>query len=135
VYVSALDRSLGPLFRVRVNPPDRDRANQSLPAAAVDATTGVLWACWYDTTFDRRGHRVWFTCSASRDGRTWAAPERAAARPLTSDALFLVRNGIFPAVTARAGVAHAFWPDLRMVDRELDVYTASLPERAVLVGD
>ena len=134
VYLAALDRRLRPLFRVRVNPSDRDRASQSLPAAAVDPTTGVLTACWYDTTFDRRAHRVWFTCSASRDGRNWSAPERAASQPLQAADLLLVRNGVFAGVTARDGVVHAFWPDLRVVDRELDVYTASLPEQAALAG-
>ena len=70
----------------------------------------------------------------SRDGRSWSAPERAASQPLQAADLLLVRNGVFAGVTARDGVVHAFWPDLRVVDRELDVYTASLPEQAALPG-
>jgi hypothetical protein len=103
-------------------------------AAGVDPTAGVLWACWYDTTFDPNAHRVWFTCSASRDGRAWSAPERAAAvPPLTADVFSAVAaGGLYSALAARGGVAHAFWIDGRVVDLEQEVFTAALPERAAL---
>ncbi len=130
VYAAALDRGLKPLFRAQINPRERHPAQQFLPAAAVDATTGALWACWYDTTFDRRAHRAWFTCSASHNGRSWTPPERAEDRPIAPTDLLNVRLGMFPCVVARDGVAHAFWPDARVVDRGLDIFTASLPERS-----
>jgi len=136
VFVTALDPGLRRLFRVRVNPPDRGAAQQFFPVAAVDAGTGVLWACWYDTTFDPNAHRAWFTCSASRDGRTWTAPERAAAVPTMPADLFeaVAGGGLRPALVAGDGVAHAFWIDDRVVDLEQDVFTAALTERAAFKG-
>jgi hypothetical protein len=132
VDVAALDARLRPLFRARVSPPDTGRTEQFLPAAAVDADTGVVWACWYDTTFDPHAHRVWFTCSASRDGRTWTPPERAAAKPsYTIDVLsFAAKPGLYPSIAAGAGVAHVFWADTHIVSNGVDAYTAALPERA-----
>jgi hypothetical protein len=131
VDLAALDARLHPLFRARVSPPDDGATNQFLPAAAVDASTGVLWACWYDTTFDPHAHRVWFTCSASRNGKVWSPPERAAAKPsMTADVLsFAFKPGLYPSVVAADGVAHAFWADTHLIDNGVDAYTAALPER------
>jgi hypothetical protein len=61
IFLTALDRGLKPLFRAQVNPPDSGKTQQLFPAAAVDPSTGALWACWYDTTFDPNAHRVWYT--------------------------------------------------------------------------
>lgn len=132
VLVAALDSRLRPLFRAHVSPPDRGKSQQYLPAAAVDAETGAVWACWYDTTFDPHAHRSWFTCSASRTGRTWTPPERAAAAPsLTEDVLFVAAApGLYPSVVAARGVAHVFWADTRVIENGVDVFTAALPERA-----
>jgi hypothetical protein len=129
VYVAAFDRGLRHLFTTRVNPPDRGAAQQFFPAAAVDPTTGVLWACWYDSTFDPQAHRVWFTCSASHGGRTWTPPERAASVPSQPVDLFSA-PAVIPSVVARDGVAHAFWTDGRVINLAQDVFTAALPERA-----
>ncbi len=136
VFVAALDPRLRRLFRVRVNPPDRGAAQQFFPAAAVDATTGTLWACWYDTTYDPNAHRAWFTCSASHDGRTWTAPERAAAVPTLPADLFnaVAAGGLRPSLAARGGVAHAFWTDGRVVNLEQEVFTAALTARAAFNG-
>ena len=132
VFVTALDPRLRLLFRVRVNPPDRGVTQQFFPTAAVDATTGVLWACWYDSTFDPNAHRDWFTCSASHDGRTWTAPERAASVPTLPADLFnaVAVGGLRTALVARKGIAHAFWIDGRVVELEQEVFTAALGERA-----
>jgi hypothetical protein len=136
VFVAAFDSSLRRLFRTRVNPPDRGAAQQFFPAATVDATTGALWACWYDTTFDPNAHRTWFTCSASHDGRTWTAPERAAAVPTLPVDLYsaVAAGGLRPALAARGGVAHAFWADGRIVNLEQEVFTAALRQRAAFGG-
>ena len=136
MFVTELDSGLHRLFRTRVNPPDRGSAQQFFPAAAVDTTTGALWACWYDTTFDPLAHRAWFTCSASHDGRTWTAPERAAAEPTLPDDLYnaVARGGLYPALAAQDGVAHAFWTDGRIVNLEQEVFTAALKERAAFEG-
>ena len=132
VLVGALDRQLRPLFRTNVSPPDRGRTEQYLPAAGVDPDTGTIWACWYDTTYDPHAHRSWFTCSASRTGRTWTPPERAASAPsLTDDVLAVAcEPGLYPSVAAAGGVAHAFWADTRVIEHGVDAVTAALPERA-----
>ena len=131
VLVAAFDLALRRRFVARVSPPDRGRAQQFFPAAAIDRRTGVLWACWYDTTFDPHAHRAWFTCSASRDGRTWTSPVRAAAVPTPPNVLYGIqaRGGLRTAVAAARGVAHAFWADGRLVDDTTDLFTAGVPQR------
>jgi hypothetical protein len=136
IFLTALDRGLKPLFRAQVNPPDRGKTQQLFPAAAVDPSTGTLWACWYDTTFDPNAHRTWYTCSASHDGRTWTAPERAAAGPTKVADLFtdLQRStGLSTTVVADRGIAHAFWINIGEVDFAQDIYTAALSERAAFL--
>jgi hypothetical protein len=136
VYVTVLDGALRPRFNAQVNPPDKGKTQQFFPAAAVDASTGVLWACWYDTTFDPNAHRAWFTCSASRDGRTWTSPERAAAEPVHVSDLYTDlqgSTGFAPAVVAGGGVAHAFWIGVNRVDFGQDIFTAALSERKALL--
>jgi hypothetical protein len=132
VYSVSLRPDLKPLFRVPVQPPDKGKTQQFAPTAAADPTTGALWACWYDTTFDPHAHRAWFTCSVSSDGRTWSPPERAASDPTPTVVVYsgLGKGGLGPTVTARNGLAHAFWPDGRIIENELDIFTAALPERA-----
>ena len=74
VYVSAYDAAtFGPLLvRRRVNPPDGAvLSDQFLPASALDASTGALWVCWYDTPATGRA-----SASATR-----ARPRTTAARP------------------------------------------------------
>ena len=132
VFAVSLDPALKPLFRVQVNPVETKKTQQFLPAAGLDPTTGVLWACWYDTTYDPNAHRAWFTCAASRDGRTWTAPLRASAEPTSPSILYGTLGGIglYPAVAARRGVAHAFWADGRIIANSADLFTAAIPERA-----
>jgi hypothetical protein len=134
VFVTALDRDLKVLFRRTVNPEETAHTNQFFPASAVDATTGVLWACWYDTTFDPNAHRAWFTCSASRTGRTWGAPVRAAAEPTYAADLYRISatHGLEPAIVARDGRAHVFWTDGRIAANEFDVFTAAIPQPVAL---
>jgi hypothetical protein len=132
VLVVALDRELRPRFHAQVNPPDKGKTQQFFPAAAVDAGTGVLWACWYDTTFDPNAHRAWFTCSASRNGRVWTSPERAAAEPVHVSDLYTdlqASTGFSPAVVADRGVAHPFWIGVNRTDFTQNIYTAALSER------
>jgi hypothetical protein len=135
VLVTALDRELRPLFRAQVNPPDKGATQQFFPAAAVDASTGVIWACWYDTTFDPNAHRAWFTCAASRDGRTWTPPERAAADSAHVNDLYTDlqgSTGFAPSVVADRGVAHAFWIGVNRLDFTQNIFTAALSERKFL---
>lgn len=133
VYVVGLDRSLKPLFRRRVNPADTTKTQQLAPSAAVDATTGTAWACWYDTTFDPNAKQLWYTCAASRDGRGWSAPVRAASQSTRTDDLYgtIFARGLRNAIVATRGVAHPFWADGRDYVQSMDVYTAAIPERVV----
>lgn len=119
-------------FEVTVTPPDRGKTQQFFPVAAVDPETGVLWACWYDTTFDSHAHRAWFTCAASRDGRRWSSPERAAADPTQVADIYTdlgAANGFWPSVVAAAGTAHPFWIQIGSVNLDQNIATARLPER------
>jgi hypothetical protein len=127
VFVTALARDLTPLFRARVSPPDRGATTQFFPAAAVDPQTGVLSACWYDSTFDPHAHRVWFTCSSSRKGRRWSDPVRAAAKPTKPGNLYGTLP-ISPAVVAGDGRARAFWPDGRDYRVGIVMLTAAFRE-------
>jgi hypothetical protein len=136
VHVAALDSGLRPLYRAQVNPPDSGRTQQLFPAATADSTTGALWACWYDTTFDPHARRAWFTCSASRNGRRWTPPERAAAAPTQVADLFTdirTANGFWATVVAVKGVAHPFWIEIDPIDFAQRISTAALPERAAFV--
>ena len=130
VFALGLDRSLKPLFRVQVNPPDVGKTQQFVPTAAVDPKTGTLWACWYDTTYDPHARRVWFTCAASHDGKAWSPPLAAASRPSASADIYgtIFTTGLSPAVVASGGVAHAFWADSRNYVDGADVVTADIPE-------
>ena len=129
VALAAADASLRPLFHVTVNPPDIGKAQQLLPVAAADASDGVLWSCWYDTTYWPSGKNAWFTCSHSRDARHWSAPVRAAAVPSPLSYLFVVYSysGLVPALTAAGGVAHPFWLDSRRANTLNDIFTAAIP--------
>jgi hypothetical protein len=134
VLVAGLTLDLKPLFHVRINPPETKKTQQFMPVSALDSSTGTLWACWYDTTFDPNAHRAWFTCSASRNGRTWAEPVRASSDPTAPDILYgtLGGAGLYPALTAAKGVAHAFWTDGRVIADSTDIFTASIPQRTAL---
>ena len=135
MYAATLTRALEPVSRVQVNPPDTDKTQQQfMPTSAVDPTTGVVSACWYDTTYDPHGRRAWFTCAASKNGRSWGDPVRAAAVPTSPTVLYgtLGGAGLVPAVAAQHGVVHPFWADGRINADSTDIFTASIPERALL---
>jgi hypothetical protein len=136
VYVAALDRDLKPLFDTQVNPAEKKATQQFVPAAGLDSSTGTLWACWYDTTFDPNAHRVWFTCAASHDGRKWSSPVRAASEPTPTDVVFgaVGQRGIVPSVAAAHGVAHVAWSDGRIIENSMDVFTAAIPERTAFAA-
>jgi hypothetical protein len=132
VYAIGVDpSSLKPLFRGQVNPPDKGKTQQFSAVATVDRTTGTAWACWYDTTFDPHARRAWFTCAASHDGRQWSNPVAAASQPSAVADIYgtIGGYGLEPDVIASGGTAHAFWGDSRRFQDEIDVETASIPEK------
>jgi len=136
VFVTLLGTNLRPRYHGQVNPPDGGSpSRQFMPTAALDAATGVLWACWYDEAYGDTSH-VWFTCSASRDGELWSPPERAASVPSDGGALLGDGSqfGFYPAVAAAHGAAHPAWIDTRRPELLEDVFTTTLSERAALQG-
>jgi hypothetical protein len=110
--------------------PSTGRADRFLPTATVDALTGVIWACYYDTTGDPRRQSATFTCTSSSDGgATWAPPRRVAsvASNVTTKLASEFGWGDYEGVAALAGTAHPIWTDTRQLRRyKEEIYTASL---------
>lgn len=140
VFVTAFSPALHALFRRhRINPPDGPvRSDQFWPASAVDPSTGIFWACFYDTRGDPRRRRAWFSCSRSLDGgSSWVRPVRAASVPSnerapSADSVHgnLKREyGDYEGFAVAAGVAHPIWTDTRRLRtlRE-EVYTTTLTD-------
>jgi hypothetical protein len=140
VFVAAFDPAPRVQFRRRrVNPPDRAvRSDQFWPASAVDPSTGIVWACFYDTHGDRYRRRAWYSCTRSLDGGTdWVAPVRAATAPSNervrgadSRRGRLKREyGDYEGLAVAAGVAHPVWTDTRRLRilRE-EVFTTTLSD-------
>jgi peptide/nickel transport system permease protein len=123
VGVAVFDAKLRPLWRGRIGPAEKKPADQFWPTSAVDAQTGELWACFYDTTGDSKRKQAWFLCSRSRDGRHWAVPVRVTRQPedafvLWADAIRAgfgdqIAYGGYPGLAAAGGVAHPMWIDAR----------------------
>jgi hypothetical protein len=140
VFVAAYDPSLNVIFRRRrIGPADgRRRSDQFWPASAVDASTGYLWACYYDTRGDRRRKRAWFTCTRSTDGGVhWARPVHAASVPSnetqrgadTGHHGFGREYGDYEGLAVANGVAHPIWTDSRrMRTLQEEVFTTTLSD-------
>jgi hypothetical protein len=124
------------LFRTpRIGLSASSTANQFWPAAAGDRSGHVLWLCYYDTSGSSNKRRVWFTCTASRNGRVWAAPVRASSQDSLAGSILAdaYSYGGYVSVAAAHGVAHPAWIDTReAADDEEDVFTAAIPARRVL---
>ena len=137
VFVAAFDGALTPLLgsragaRRQVNPPDGAAASdQFMPAAAIDAASGALWACYYDTSGDRRRLRAVFTCTASPDGgERWTAPVRAASTPSNATVVRAssFQFGDYQGLAVANGVAHPIWTDTRdLAQLNEEIYTTVL---------
>jgi hypothetical protein len=124
-------------WRGQVGPADPD-SDQFWPASAVDAKTGKLWACFYDTSGDPSRERAWFSCTTSRDGRRWSTPVRAArasadAAVLWEDARIynfgdIIGYGGHTALAAHDGVAHPMWIDTDEIGGQ-EIFAARLSSR------
>lgn len=136
VAVAVFDRSLQPVWRGPVGPVKK-KADQFWPASAVDASTGKLWVCFYDTTGDSDRRHAWFACTSSRNGRQWTKPVRATSPSANQGVLWEDARifgfgdsggyGGYVSVAAAGGVAHPLWIDTRDVggNRE-EVFGATL---------
>jgi hypothetical protein len=124
VAVAVFDRSLHPLWRGPIGPVKK-KTDQFWPASAVDASTGKLWACFYDTTGDSERRHAWFACTSSRDGRRWTKPVRATAPSANQGVLWEDARifgygdsggyGGYVGVAAAGGLVHPLWIDTRDV--------------------
>jgi hypothetical protein len=124
VAVAVFDRSLHPIWRGPIGPVKK-KTDQFWPASAVDASTGKLWACFYDTTGDSERRHAWFACTSSRDGRRWTKPVRATAPSANQGVLWEDARifgfgdsggyGGYVGVAAAGGLVHPLWIDTRDV--------------------
>lgn len=142
VGIAVFDAKLRPLWRGRIGPAETKPADQFWPTSAVDAQTGELWACFYDTTGDSERKQAWFVCSRSRDGKDWAQPVRVAQQPedafvLWADAIRAgfgdeIAYGGYPGIAAAAGVGHPMWIDAHdKANLDQDIVTARVPSASL----
>jgi hypothetical protein len=137
VAIAVFDRSLKPVWRGPIGSVKK-KADQFWPASAVDASTGKLWACYYDTTGDSARQHAWYVCTSSADGKRWTEPVRAAPPSQSPGVLWqdatiggygdATAYGGYTAVAAASGVVHPLWIDTRDVggNRE-EVFAANIP--------
>ncbi len=136
VAVAVFDPALSPLWRGPIGPAKK-KADQFWPASAVDARTGKLWACFYDTTGDSDRRHAWFACTSSRDGRHWAKPVRATSPSANQGVLWEDARifgygdsggyGGYVGVAAAGGHVYPLWIDTRDVGgNQEEVFGATL---------
>jgi hypothetical protein len=135
VAVAVFDRSLRPVWRGPVGS-EKKKADQFWPSSAVDASTGKLWACYYDTTGDSARQHAWFVCTSSPDGKHWAEPVRAAEPSQNPGVLWADASiagfadsaayGGYTAVAAADGAVHPFWIDTRDIGGNREELFASI---------
>ena len=108
-------------------------ADQFWPTSAVDAATGDLWACFYDTRGDPKRTSAFFSCTFSRDGGIhWARPVHAATVPSneTQRGADPHEYGDYEGLAVSHGVAHPVWTDSRdLAARAEEIYSTSLTVR------
>lgn len=124
VAVVVFDSALQPISRGLIGP-NKKKTDQFWPTSTVDAKTGRLWACFYDTTGDSDRNHAWFVCTSSSNGKRWSELVRttsvSANQPvLWQDALIAGYGdsggwGGYVSVAAADGVAHPLWVDTRDV--------------------
>lgn len=116
----------------RIGAPERVRADQFWPTAAIDSK-GRLWLCFYDTRGDRIRRHTRFSCTSSRDGRSWLPVTRVAS--VASDearhSADSSEYGDYEGLALAAGIVHPMWTDARQLDRRgEEIFTARLRLRA-----
>ena len=142
VAAAVFDPALQPLGRGLVGPPDKKKADQFWPVSALDARTGELWACYYDTNGDGGRKSAWFTCTTSRDGRRWSRPVRAAPAAANVGVLWEDARiygfgdsggyGGYGGLAVAGGVAHVLWIDTRNIGSNAEeVFGSRLSAKAL----
>lgn len=106
-------------------------ADQFWPQSAVDASSGTVWVCFYDTLGDKARKRAYYSCTISRNGgKTWRRPVRAAT--VASDETLQGASGHYgysQGVVADNRIAHPIWTDTReLVQMHEEIYTTTLAE-------
>jgi hypothetical protein len=136
VAALVFDRSLRPLANGPIGS-TKKKADQFWPASAVDARTGKLWACFYDTSGDSDRQHAWFTCTSSRDGKRWSTPVRATSESQNQGVLWEDARiagfgdsggyGGYVGVAAAGGVAYPAWIDTHDVGgNQEEVFAATV---------
>lgn len=136
VAVAVFDRTLQPVWRGPIGPVKK-KTDQFWPASAVDAHTGKLWACFYDTTGDSDRRHAWFACTSSRDGRHWTKPVRATSPSANQGVLWEDARiygygdsggyGGYVGLAAAGGRVYPLWIDTRDVGgNQEEVFGATL---------
>jgi hypothetical protein len=137
VRIGVLDSELRPLWDGPIGPA-AVAADRFWPASTVDAATGRLWACFYDTSGDSSRSHAWYTCAGSPDGRRWTKPVRVARDASSPDVLWedarvyaygdVIGYGGTTSVAAAGGRLHPLWIDTRDAGgRQQEIYGATLP--------
>jgi peptide/nickel transport system permease protein len=137
VHVGVFDTELHPLSRGPVAAP-APNADRFWPASSFDVATGRLWTCFYDTSGDSARTHAWYSCTSSRDGRTWTTPVRAARDSASVEVLWedarvyafgdAIGYGGSTGVATAAGRVHPFWIDTSdLGGRRQEVFGATLP--------
>jgi hypothetical protein len=132
VFARNYDRALRPRGgTLRVNPPDGGTASdQFQPTATIDAATGLIWVCFYDTRGDRTRRTARFSCTASREGFRWKRPLRVASTPSdeTRTTASKYQYGDYQGLAiGRDGIAHPIWTDSRnLAEMNEEIYTTRL---------
>jgi peptide/nickel transport system permease protein len=137
VRAAVLDKGLHPVWTGPLGP-SQSKADRFWPAAALDAKTGRLWLCFYDTSGDSARSHAWYSCTSSRDGRHWATPVRAARQAASPDVLWedarvyafgdAIGYGGSTSVAAVDGRAYPVWIDTSdRSGRRQEVFGATLP--------
>jgi hypothetical protein len=86
----------------------------------VDATTGALWVCYYDTREDPTRVRAAYACTDSTDGAASFARPAFVASTFSNETTIYANTGEhgneygdYEGVAASGGVAHPAWTDGR----------------------
>ena len=147
VFVKAFDSRLrevpfsADLNGIAVSPtkgalPERRRPDQFWPHSAVDAATGALWVCFYDTWRDRTFRSAYYSCAVSRTGgRTFSRLVKAAtvASDETVPEADAQEYGDYEGLAVAGGVAHPIWTDSRDLPfLAEEIYTTRLRQADVV---